>query len=420
MVGSWDEWTGSGLTSGNLASVGDRWRTWNDEGGFLTNSDYLYLTASTAPGAGPTPSLTLVAGNDGAVATADLQAIGLSLSASQARVELLSAGSARIESLWFTDLATDAGLSPNWSWSNPGVEDHTSFKLEAKQKVIMGASSSAAGTVASTTASRSTPVTDADAEDKQVRIEAYNTSSGSTMPTPESLAVVRSGDSLELRNVVIRGFAGAKLEGAAGRVLVSGTTMRDFKIKELAGLAVNTDAKIQMAAVDAGGNLAGNLQVAEGLPVDKQATGQMVSVAVDALNRRMEEIKLDANEVSLAADRIHIGADNLRTQISAQNLITLRANTVLMQNTFMTVMNNSGMINVYVRGVGGNLVNSNYGSLVADKLNFQGFNTFKIGSLSFDVVDQLSLDQARSTGKINEVTGPGSAPQAGRLNVLQM
>ena len=419
LIGSWDEWTGSGLAAGNPAVVGDRWRTWNDEGGSPNNSDYLYFRINPLSGSRPTPSAIFLAGTDQVAASADLQVIGFSLTAAQARLEFFSAGSARIESSWFTDLAANAGLSSGWSWSDADVEDHTSFKVEAKERVILGASSSAAGTVTSTTASRSTPVTDADAEDKQVRIDT-DTAAGGSAATPQSLAVVRSGDSLELRNVVIRGFAGAKLEGAAGRVLVSGTTMRDFKIKELAGLAVNTDAKIQMAAVDVGGNLAGTMQVAEGLPVDKQATGQMVNVAVDALNRRMEEVKLDANEVNLAANKIHIGADNLRTQISAQNLITLRANTVLMQNTFMTVMNNSGIINVYVRGVGGSLVNPTFGTMVADKLNFQGANTFKIGSLTFDVRDQATLDQALANRHINEITSPGVAPEVGRLNVIQM
>ena len=195
--------------------------------------------------------------------------------------------------------------------------------------------------------------------------------------------------------------------------------MRDFKIKELAGLAVNTDAKIQMATVDSAGNLAGTMQVAEGMPVEKLATGQMVSVAMDQIQSRMEEIKLDANEVSLAADKIHLGVDNLRTQISAQNLITLRANTVVLQNSFMSVVNNSGMINVYVRGVGDTLVNRTYGTVATDLLNFQGFNTIKIGSVSFDVRDQASLDLNLANRNINEVKG-GSAPEIGRLNVLQM
>jgi hypothetical protein len=408
VLGAWEEWSASGLP-GTVASVGDRWRTWNDEGGSLAGGAYLPLLWTS--GAGPTPAAIFVAGSDRVAATADLHIAGLYLPASQARLELFSAGSALIQSSRFGNLKRDMGLGAGWAWADANIEDKASFKLEAVEKVTMGA------TPAPT-------LTDAQkeslAEDKQVRIEALDTSGGTMAPTPaDSLAVIRSGDSLELRNVVIRGFAGAKLEGAAGRVLVSGTTMRDFKIKELAGLAVNTDAKIQMAAVDAVGNLAGTMQVAEGLPVDKQATGQMVSVAVDAINRRMEEVKLDANEVSLAANRIDIGAANLRTQISAQNLITLRANTVLMQNTFMTVLNNSGMINVYVRGVGGSLVNPTYGSMVADKLNFQGFNTFKIGSLTFDVRDQATLDAALGNRHINEVTGV-SAPEVGRLNVIQM
>ena len=410
LMGSWDEWVASG-PYGSPASVGDRWRTWNDEEGTLSGSANLTLTFNPSLGTGSVPAAIFVAGSDGVAASQDLQMMGLRLAASQARLELYSAGTARMEAVWLEGLRRDMGLTSGWSWSDGNIEEKASFKLEAKEKVTLGA-------VPATT------LTDVQkealAQDKQVRIEALATSGG-TAPTspPGSLAVIRSGDSLELRNVVIRGFAGAKLEGAAGRVLVSGTTMRDFKIKELAGLAVNTDAKIQMATVDSAGNLAGTMQVAEGMPVEKLATGQMVSVAMDQIQSRMEEIKLDANEVSLAADKIHLGVDNLRTQISAQNLITLRANTVVLQNSFMSVVNNSGMINVYVRGVGDTLVNRTYGTVATDLLNFQGFNTIKIGSVSFDVRDQASLDLNLANRNINEVKG-GSAPEIGRLNVLQM
>lgn len=408
VLGAWEEWSVSGLP-GTVASVGDRWRTWNDEGGSLTGAAYLPLFWNN--GAGFAPAAIVMAGTDGVDATPDLQIVGLELNAFQARLELFSAGSALIQSSRFENLQRDMGLGAGWAWADANIEEKASFKLEAVEKVTMGAMPAPTLTDAQR---------EALADEQQVRIEALDTSGGSAPSSaPGSLAVVRSGDSLELRNVVIRGFAGAKLEGAAGRVLVSGTTMRDFKIKELAGLAVNTDAKIQMAAVDAVGVLAGTMQVAEGLPVDKQATGQMVSVAVDAINRRMEEVKLDANEVSLAADKIHIGADALRTQISAQNLITLRANTVVLQNSFMSVVNNSGMINVYVRGVGNTLVNRTYGNVATDMLNFQGFNTFKIGSLTFDVRDQATLDAALLNRHINEVTGV-SAPEVGRLNVIQM
>ena len=416
LLGSWDEWTPAGSVGSVANPAFGTWRTWNDENGLLVGASNLSLRWNSSSGS-PTPSAILVAGSDGVASTADLQAIGLHLLANQASLELLSAGSTRLEAVWLEGLRRNMGLTAGWSWSDANIEEKASFKLEAKEKVILGASSAPVGTVAVT----STPVTDSDAELKQVRIETLDTSGG-TMPTtaPDSLAVIRSGDSLELRSVVIRGFAGAKLEGAAGRVLVSGTTMRDFKIKELAGLALNADAKIQMAVLDSGGSLAGTMQVAGGLPVEKSATGQQVSVAVGQIQRQMEEIKLDANEVNLAADKIHIGDANLRTQISAQNLITLRANTVLMQNTFMSVVNNSGMINVYVRGVGGSLVNRTYGTVATDMLNFQGFNTFKIGAVAFDVRDQATLDAALASRNINEVTGAGSAPQIGSLNVLQM
>jgi len=404
-MGLWDDFAGDppSLTF-------NAWRTWNDEDGFLDRIANLKLAGTTT--LGYTPGLVVATGTDGNPATIDLDLQGLSLDASGAQLEFLSAGSARVRAARFHNLQPSMGMAGAWDWSDPQIEQKAAFRLSAAEKVTMGV----------TPASPTSPVNEDLADRQQVRIEAIDTSSGTAPTAPASLAVIRSGQSLELRNVVIRNFAGAKLEGEAGRVLVSGSTVRDFKIKELAGLAVNTDAKIQMAVVDAGGRVAGTMQVAGGLPVDKVATGINHSVAVaevaGVLERQMEEIKLDAKEVNLAADKIHIGSEALRTQISAQNLISLRANTVVLQNSFMSVVQNAGMINIYVRGVGDRLVNPTYGVVAQDLLNFKGINTFKVGSLSFDVHDQVSLDAARGT-HIIEASG-STLPQSGKVNVLRM
>jgi len=440
VLNTWDEWVADPVTLAVSPTPvpGTAWRTWGDAAGLGNLTDASRLTLQ--PTGSAAPSLTLFSGSDGlaGAATADLQVSGLQLNAGQGQLELLSLGSARIEAAHFENLKRDMGLAahPNWTWapgdvdaSSRASEQNASFKLEAVEQVIVGESSAPAGTV--DYAAATTTVLDHVAEEKQVRIEALDTSAGSGQPPAGSLAVIRSeNNSLELRNVVIRGFAGAKLEGAAGRVLVSGTTMRDFKIKELSGLAINTDAKIQMAVLDTAGQLGGQMQVAGGLPVDKSpgsvVTGSSVgaselSVAQGGSTRgnlvtALEKIQLDANEISLAADKIQIGADSLRTQVSAQNLITLRASTVVLQNSFMTVLQRNGMINVYVADPSSVYYASQPSAILAGKLNFMGANTFHIAGNNFHVVDTQSLADAVANGYI---IPNASTPQVGAINVMQ-
>jgi len=396
LLGSWEEWAVAG-SPGNPAGVGDRWRTWNDEGGSIPGAASLQFNWNS--GSGSVPAAILMAGSDGVAATADFQMIGLGLNASQARLELYSAGSALIQSTRLANLKRDMGLGSGWDWSDANIEDKASFKLVAKENVVMGATPAPTLTVAQK---------EILAEDKQVRIEALDTSGGTVAPAPpDSLAVIRSGDSLELRNVVIRGFAGAKLEGAAGRVLVSGTTMRDFKIKELAGAAVNADAKIQMMAMDTEGNLAGEMMVEGQLPVATKLAKHLDASITGLLGDK----PVHASSVDLAAKTVNFN----NATITAMNAITARANTVIVQNSFMTVVRSSGMINMYVRE---GSVNMGFGTMRDGYANFAGANTFQFGNVAFNISNQDQLNAAYGTRLFDTQNSAGA--QAGAINVLKL
>ena len=231
----------------------------------------------------------------------------------------------------------------------------------------------------------------------------------STVPNSgsQNLAVVRSGDALELRNVVIRGFHGTRLENGAGRVLMSGSSVRDFKIKELTGMAVNADAKIQMAAYDSAGRLEGEMVVENQLPVATKLASQIDNTITGTLGNTL----VHAKDVELAARTVRFND----ATIAAMNSITARANTILIQNSFMTVVQNTGMINMYVSS---GLVNQNFGSVVDGRLNFAGLNTFTIGNNSFAIGNQTQLNAAYGTNLI-EIPN-GGTPQAGKVNVLKL
>jgi len=256
--------------------------------------------------------------------------------------------------------------------------------------------------------------------------DLIETSAGGAGVTPEptSLAVVRTGDSLEMRNVVIRGFSEVRLEKGselnAPRVLVSGSTVRDFKITELVGPLINADSKIQMAALDASGQLAGTMVVGnrgvpegnvKGLPVKQMLAGLLD----DNLPNELKTIQVDAQTISLAAKRLEFQ----NTTMAAMSAITARANTVLLHNSSLTVLAQNGMINFYTRE---GLVNRNFGSEVDSdngKLNFSGVNNFRIGTTTFTVQDQATLNTHLDNKNIFEVPH-GSGAQLGKVNVLKM
>jgi hypothetical protein len=218
-----------------------------------------------------------------------------------------------------------------------------------------------------------------------------------------------------MRDVVIRGFDDIKLtkglEDSAPRVLVSGSSVRDFKIKELVGAFINADSKIQMAALDANGELAGTMKVENGLPVNRQLAGVLDKATPDSL----KNILVDAQTVSLAAKRLEFQ----NASIAAMSAITARANTVLLHNSSLTVLAQSGMINFYTRE---GLVNRTYGSGTTGdngKLNFSGVNSFRIGNNSFTVQDQATLNQHYGNNIVDMNQNFGR-PEAGKVNVLKM
>jgi hypothetical protein len=351
--------------------------------------DWAVLGGSVQGGA----TLTLPVGKNvvGFVAgTGGISIQGVTVNANGAALEVLTSGNLRVQAADFKELS--------------GVRE-TSF--EAVGVVQMGA----------TTAELAAVTTDAGreslAEEKQVRIEASTTSlsgSGSS-----GIAVIRSGQGLEMRDVVIRGFGGVELkkgfEVNAPRVLVSGSSVRDFKIKELVGAFINADSKIQMAALDASGELAGTMVVQNGLPVNRQLAGVLDKTITDS----RKNLLVDAQTVSLAAKRLEFQ----NTAIAAMSAITARANTVLLNNANFTVISQNGMINFYTRQ---GLVNTTYGSEVGSdngKLNFSGVNSFRIGNNAFTVQDQATLNQhyGNSILDMNQNFG---RPEAGKVNVLKM
>jgi len=234
-----------------------------------------------------------------------------------------------------------------------------------------------------------------------------STTPGSTTPNPgaQNLAVVRSGDSLELRNVVIRGFHGTRLENGAGRVLMSGSSVRDFKIKELTGMAVNADAKIQMAAYDSAGKLEGEMVVENQLPVATKLASQIDNRITGTLGNT----PVHAKDVELAARTVRFNA----ATIAAMNSITARANTILIQNSFMTVVQSSGMINMYVSS---GLVNREHDTTVAYQLNFYGSNTFQFGNNRFTIASSGDIASALTSRQMIETT----TPEAGKVNVMPL
>jgi hypothetical protein len=105
--------------------------------------------------------------------------------------------------------------------------------------------------------------------------------------------------------------------------------------------------------------------------------------------------------------------------MAAMSAITARANTVLLNNANFTVIAQNGMINFYTRE---GLVNRNFGSEVDSDngmLNFSGVNNFRIGTTTFTVQDQATLNTHLDNKNIFEAPHIRDA-QLGKVNVLKM
>lgn len=350
---------------GDLYESPLKFPVWNDEGGFLAGATSLKFKPATAAG-----SWMLIAGEDG------FRATGLDLDAGGGRVE--------IESLADLDLKTSRITGTG---ANTGTDSDPTLRLEAQGTVKVG------GTT----------------DGEQVRLEGTTVDTAAGMaPAPGSLAVIRSETALELRNLTIRSFNGTRLEKTgvnSGRILVSGSTVRDFKIKELTGMAVNADAKIQMMAVNDKGQLDGVMQVEGSLPVaTKLASAIDTSVTGDLGNKAVH-----AKDIDLAARRLELN----NATLTAMNSLTARANTLIIQNSFMTVVRGTGMINFYV---GEGRVNTEWNTTVANQLNFHGSNTFQFGNNSFTIASSGDIASALTSGQMIETT----TPQAGKVNVMPL
>jgi hypothetical protein len=121
---------------------------------------------------------------------------------------------------------------------------------------------------------------------------------------------------------------------------------------------------------------------------------------------------VDARTISLAAKRLEFQ----NTTMAAMSAITARANTVLLNNANLTVIQQGGMINFYTQQ---GLVNKTYGSEVEGQLNFSGANNFRIGTTTFTVQDQATLNKNYGSN-ILDVQQNGNRPEAGKVNVLKM
>ena len=354
--------------------------------------DWAVLGGSVQGGA----TLTLPVGKNvvGFVAgTGGISIQGVTVGTNEAALEFLTSGNLLVQAASFLDLSPVREIS-----------------FESLGRIQMGATTEELAALATleTSAGRNPSIAqEALQEQKQVRIVSNAGEKNST-----GIAVIRSATGLEMRNVVIRGFGEIELakglESSAPRVLVSGSSVRDFKIKELVGALINADSKIQMAALDANGELAGTMVVHNGLPVNRQLAGVLNKAITDS----RKDLMVDAQTISLAAKRLEFH----NTTMAAMTAITARANTVLLNNANFTVIAQNGMINFYTQQ---GLVNTTYGSEVEGKLNFSGANSFRIGNNSFTVQDQATLNQHYGNNIVDMNQNFGR-PEAGKVNVLKM
>ena len=367
-------------------------------------------------------NLSLISGLAGTAIDGTLWDVG------QANLKFMSAGEFKLNDSEFYNLGSQFSLESAQDLSIKGIAARgeavggTDVNLSTGGSLILKNSKLLVNGTLTATAAVGPVKLDAEAGDvliqaaKNVVIsgaDLIETSAGAA-PAPTSLAVVRTGDSLEMRNVVIRGFSETRLEstkaGSTGRVLLSGSAVRDFKIKELAGMAVNADAKIQMMAYDASGGSEGTMTIEGRLPV----AAKLASAIDNSLTGEIRNQMVDAVQIDLAARNVTL---NNATMVAMQ-AINIRAQTILVQNSFMTVIRNSGSINMYVQS---GLVNTTFGgAVVTGQANFAGLNTFTIGNNTFNIGSQGQLDAAYRGNLTDTLSRGNNTPTPGKLNVLSL
>jgi hypothetical protein len=364
------------------------WADWRNVGGTIQGGFAIDVPSSKE-------KVGFVAGTGG------ISIQGVTVNANGAALEVLTSGDLLVQAASFLDLSPVRETS-----------------IQSLGLIQMGATTeelAALATIETSAGRDPIPAQEALQEERQVRIESRGGVSNAGEAITGGVAVVRSATGLEMRDVVIRGFGQIELakglESSAPRVLVSGSSVRDFKIKELVGAFINADSKIQMAALDASGELAGTMVVQNGLPVNRQLAGVLDKTITDS----RKNLLVDAQTVSLAAKRLEFQ----NTTIAAMSAINARANTVLLNNANFTVIAQNGMINFYTQQ---GLVNRTFGSDGGSdngKLNFTGVNNFRIGNNSFTVQDQATLNQHYGNNIVDMNQNFGR-PEAGKVNVLKM
>ena len=219
--------------------------------------------------------------------------------------------------------------------------------------------------------------------------------------TANSMAVIRTGDSLELRRVVLKSFARGEIVSVSaenkGRVLLSGSTARDFHINELVNAVIVADAKGQADPLRSSSPdivaQGADLTVEGNLPIK---TAKYQGVDVHGYN-----VNLEASRIALSGARI-----------TAINAITAKAQTLVVDNSILRVVNALGSINLYS---GSGFVNQQYGTVAEGMVNFSGSNSFKIGDQTVSISSAQDVQNALNSGLM--IQGAAS-PVSGKINIL--
>ena len=271
------------------------------------------------------------------------------------------------------------------------------FEINAAKSVVMG--TKADGAVAENQAAAVT------IQAKTVEVNPDTSTSpsgqGASIPTPNSMAVIRTGDSLELRRVVLKSFARGEIVSVSaenkGRVLLSGSTARDFHINELVNAVIVADSKGQV-------------------DVDKSSSPNLVALGADLTvegslpikTAKYQGVDVHGYNVNLEASRIALSG----ARITAVNAITARAQTLLVDSSILRVVNAAGSINLY-SSMG--MVNRQYGAVMDGMVNFAGSNTFQIGDQKVSLSSAQDIQNALRSGVMIE---GASSPVTGKINIL--
>jgi hypothetical protein len=202
--------------------------------------------------------------------------------------------------------------------------------------------------------------------------------------------------------VVLKSFARGEIVSVSaankGRVLLSGSTARDFHINELVNAVIVADERGQADPLRSSSPdivaRGADLTIEGSLPIK---TAKYQGVDVHGYN-----VNLEASRIALSGARI-----------TAVNAITAKAQTLVVDNSILRVVNALGSINLYS---GSGFVNQQYGAVVEGMVNFSGSNTFQIGSQTVSISSAQDVQNALNSGMMNQ---GASAPVDGKINILR-